>query len=266
MTSVTNAEVKHIKSLHTKKGRKNSGKFLAEGVRLLEEAVTSGVLPEKLYVAESLLSDRGRNLVARMTSRKVPVTAVPAQKLESMAGTRSPQGLLALFSRPGLSLSEHYRTDYRRVLWCENINDPGNLGTLLRSAAAFGFNLVCLTGECAEPFGPKVVRSSAGQIFRLRMAATTFEEMIKFKSSGPFRLLATSSRGETDPALMKQAVPNHGIIVAVGAESDGLSAEIIQAGDLIMRIDHVTSVESLNVAVAGSIMMKMVYDIQEQIV
>ena len=265
MSSITNAELKHIKSLHTKKGRKSSKKFLAEGVRVLEEAIRARFLPRRLYVADSMLSDRGRALVSRMQSRNVEVTDIPSQKLEALAETKSPQGLVAIFDRPHLSLSEHYRTNYRRVLWCENINDPGNLGTLMRSAAAFGFKLVCLAGDCAEPYAPKVVRSSAGQIFYLQVAEVTFDDMSELTRDGRMKLLSTSARGETSPGGMKQTVGKNGVIVAVGGESSGLSSELVQASDFVVRIPHEKAVESLNVAVAGSIMMKLVYDIQEPI-
>ena len=166
----TEAPLKHIKTLHTKKGRKEQAAFLAEGVRVLEEAMRLKHLPVEVVVADAMLSERGRQLVNQFRKRDIPITEVAAKQLVKLSETRTPQGIIALFKTPALRLSELSTRNLRTVLLCEGISDPGNLGTLFRSALAFGFDRVILLASSVEPYAPKVVRSSAGAVFGLQVA------------------------------------------------------------------------------------------------
>ena len=252
--------MKHIKTLRTKKGRKEQGSFLAEGVRLLEEAVRLRSLPADVYIAESLLSERGRQLAGQFRARKVPVHEISAKQLERMSETRTPQGIVAVFDTPGLTLSELSPRGIRRVLLCERVSDPGNLGTLLRSALAFGFDPVLLVASSVEPYAPKVVRSSAGAVFGLRVVVAGVEQAVAWLQSHQIAVISADGRGENDSDGFRSRVRSGPIALALGSEAEGLSPEIIQASALVYRVAHEPAVESLNVAVAGSILMKQVYD------
>ena len=135
---------------------------MAEGVRLLEEALRHRVKPRTVYFAPSLLSARGEKLVARFRRGRVDLEEVPARTLTKLSDTATPQGVVGLFATPQKAPAELYDRRFRNILLCEDISDPGNLGTLLRSALAFGFEMVLLCGSCAEPYSPKVLRSSVG--------------------------------------------------------------------------------------------------------
>ena len=147
---------------------------------------------------------------------------------------------------------------HRKLLLCENISDPGNLGTLIRSAAAFEFDLVILAGNTADPFSPKVVRSSAGGIFSVVIAGGEIEEIIAYSLAEKMMIIATDLKGK----IMKLPgnIKKRKLILAIGSESEGLSDIVKKKSVLTLRINHSKRVESLNAAVAGSILMSRIYD------
>lgn len=257
--SITKAELKNAKSLLTSKGRKTSGKFIAEGIRVLEEARRFGVLPGCIYYSEHLLGERGHELVGQMTDMKVPCQPVAARDLQTMAGTQTPQGALGIFKTPQTELAELYHRKYRRLLWCENIADPGNLGTLLRSALAFGFELAVVSGDSAEVYSPKVVRASAGSIFGLKIAVSQNSAILKLLFENRMALVVTKPGSKSSDYSLKKIVEKPKLMLAIGGEAEGLSAEILRAADVTVSIAHSKHVESLNAAVAGSILMERVY-------
>jgi len=262
--SITRSELKDIQTLLTKKGRKQHKKFIAEGVRLLEEAVRHNRLPETLYVAPSLLSERGQELAANFEMQRVKTVELSARQMDSLSDANTSQGLTGVFETPTTQLGELYRESFRKLLLCDGLSDPGNLGTLIRSALAFGFDLVVLTGHCAEPFAPKVVRSSVGAVFGIPVAIAERREAVALMVSHDVRLVTADIRGETDSERLKSIVTRDRLALAVGAEADGVSQDIRSHSDLLLRIGHENGVESLNSAVAGSILMKEIYDLSRR--
>lgn len=253
--------MKHIKTLQSKKGRKEHGQFLAEGIRLLEEAYRCKVTPDLLCVADSQVSERGQHLVKQFQRRGVRIEAVSARQMSGLSETRAPQGLVAVFPTPQPYLAELSTHELRRVLLCEGIGDPGNLGTLMRSARAFGFSTMVLLEGCAEAHAPKVVRASAGAVFGLTIVTVTLAGVLTWLEKRSVAVIAADGRGEDSPEQLRSIVATAPVVVALGSEADGLSADLIQCSRLVYRIGHESGVESLNVAVAGSILMKQVYDI-----
>ena len=257
MKSMTKAEQKSVKSLTTKKGRKESGMFAAEGVRLLEESFRHRCFPEKVYYAEHLLTDRGRQLVGRLTARRLNVEAISAQQLRGISSTTTPQGIVAVFKTPRVNPAELSRSDYRKILLCENISDPGNLGTLARSALAFDFRLMILAGNSAEPFAPKVVRSSAGAVFGLNTVRMELAEVIAFVDRRKVAIVATDVQAGSDK--IPAGLQKRPFMLAIGSEASGLSHELLRRAEFRVHIRHASKVESLNAAVAGSIIMSRTY-------
>lgn len=256
---LTRAELKRLKSLAARKGRREEGLFAAEGVRLLEEALRHGVLPERVYSVPAALSARGAALLDAFRARRVPLVEITPGQLEAAADTRTPQGVLGVFTLPAASLATLHRPLARRALLCEGVSDPGNLGTLLRSALAFDFRLVLLCGPAADPFAPKVVRASMGAVFALEIAAVDRSALLEFLEAEGFALAATAAKGSTDAVALRQAARTGPLALAVGAEGIGLSREVLDRARIVWRIDHSESVESLNAAVAGAIAMREVY-------
>jgi RNA methyltransferase, TrmH family len=260
--SLTRTELKDIQSLLTKKGRRTQGRFLAEGVRVLEEALRHRVRPQQLMVMPQALSQRGIELVEGYRRLGVLPLEVSAKQLESLSDTQAPQGMIGLFEFASGDLSELSRSEARNVLVCENVADPGNLGTLIRSALAFDFGAVVTMGETAEPFSPKVVRGSVGAIFGVTIvSADSPEQVLTAASHGKSTLLAAAPRGETSSEALVGIAKRQQIWLVVGSEADGISEKLMQAAGGRIRIEHSELVESLNVAVAGSILMKEIYSL-----
>lgn len=255
----THKELKNIKSLRTRKGRRLHRLFIAEGVRLLEEAIRYKLFPDMVYYSQSLISARAEKLIERLQRRKVLVKTVSASEFATMADTREPQGILAVLPIPEMRLEKLYRPGYRRLLLCEDISDPGNLGTLVRSAAAFGIDLVLLVGSCADPFSPKVVRSTAGAIFAIEIAQVTPVELFRWSEREAIKVIASNTKGEIECGLLKKKLRGSKSVLAIGSEATGLSEAVSSRADFVVRINHSDRVESLNAAVAGSILMNQIY-------
>jgi TrmH family RNA methyltransferase len=257
---ISRTELKKVKALQTRKGRKKQGRFVAEGVRLLEVAYRFRVNPVPLYFAPDRLNARGETLLGRFRTRKAAVERVSPADLSRMAGAETSQGLLAVCRTPVSVLSELHRPSMRNILLCENLSDPGNVGTLVRSALAFGFDMVILCGRCAEPFAPKVVRSSVGAVFGLPIAMASTDEVLAFAARNDIAVVGTALTAQTDLGRVLPSLKKRSLALAIGSEATGLSETLLSRARSRIRINHSRKVESLNSAMAGSILMKACYD------
>lgn len=257
--SLTRLELKKLRSLAERKGRMREHRFLAEGVRLLEEALRWNVLPESLYHHRSI-SRRGVKLVRDFSSLKVSIRETNAREMEKITPSEKSQGIAGVFKLPDESLQGMNDSGMTRVLWCHSISDPGNTGTLLRSALAFEFDLVVLTGNSSDPFSPKVVRSSMGAIFALPIARGKAAEVLKLARDEGYFTLVSDVSGADDIHSISSTEAAGKLILAVGSEATGLPKEIIDTADKVLRIKHAETVGSLNAAVAGSILMREIYE------
>ncbi|MEW5796262.1 MAG: RNA methyltransferase [Candidatus Zixiibacteriota bacterium] len=261
---LSRSETKNLRALQTRKGRRTSRRFLAEGVRLMEETLRFKRYPARLYFAPSVLSSRGGQVVERFRKAGVATQQVSAGELTRIADTETSQGILAVFELPNQRLGELILPTMRNVLLCENISDPGNVGTLIRTALAFDFDLVVLVGRCAEAFSPKVVRASVGAVFGMPVASADMAETLAAAGRERFHIIAAALQGSDKMDAVLASMKNNRIMLAIGSEADGLSPEMIQAADRLVRIEHSAQVESLNSAIAGAILMKECYDIRSR--
>ena len=249
ITSRDNAKIKYACRLREEeKLRAADGLFFAEGPKLCLELAKSCAL-RTLYATRRAL-DRTPEL-AEFDGRTVEITAPVAEKL---AGTKSSQDVFGLFEMPCWS-SEALLAGARRLLALEGVQDPGNVGTLLRSAAAFGFDGVLLSPGCAAPFSPKTLRASMGAAGRLPVAAVP---------DLPAALTALRGRGVTClAAALYHSRPLDeaprdcpgGLCAVIGSEGQGLSDAAVAACDMAVRIPMTGLVESLNAGVAGSVLL-----------
>lgn len=233
--------------------------FLAEGVRLLEEALRWKVRPASLYYHRGV-SSRGQKLISAFGKQAVTANELTESQLSQITSTDHSQGIAGLFDLPEDSLTALYRSDFRRILWCHGLADPGNIGTLLRSALAFEFDMLVMSGNCADPFSPKLVRSSMGAVFALPVASAKQDEVAKLVREEKFFVIAADSEGGQGAFPAPEEKPSPKIMLAIGSEATGLPKEIIDTANLVLRIKHADAVDSLNAAVAGSILMREIYE------
>ena len=247
ITSNQNSKIKLIRALQSRaKERREANAFVVEGVRLVEEAeIRDWRIRFALY--DNTLSKRGRSLVERLTSRVVEVEEISESLMQSLSETETPQGILAVLEISNLPISNSL--DF--ILIPDQIRDPGNLGTLLRTAAAAGVQAVLLPPETTDAFAPKVVRSGMGAHFRLPIHSMAWNEIDQVvKLAGLHVLLADmdgQSCWETD---LRQP-----LALIIGSEADGASESARKLANQKISIPMNGNIESLNAGVAGSVLM-----------
>lgn len=244
-----------------KKGRSEYRQFIAEGVRLLEEALRHERMPERVFYSETLIGERGLKLVNDFQGRGVAVEMITARDLDQLSDTEHSQGLIGLFNITEANPGDLNDSNYRNFLLIDNISDPGNAGTLIRSAAAFGIDMILLTGSTVDPYNPKVVRSSSGAIFAVPVYGMTSSFFDKWHRDRKLPLLVGDLHGDDLGVISGDLRLEDGFILAIGSEAEGISEVYIAGADARIRIGHSDRVESLNAAVAGSILMKELYDL-----
>ena len=249
ITSRENPRIKRACALRdSEKQRAAAGLFFAEGPKLCLE-LARGCRAAKLYATAPALAHTPA--LAALGPAVVEITQPVAEKL---AGTRSTQGVFALFETPATDPAPLLATA-RRILALESVQDPGNVGTLLRSAAAFGFDAVLLGPGCAAPFSPKVLRASMGAAGRLPLGvcADLPAALGALRGRGVACLAAALYKARPLDAVGTQ-FPG-GVCVVIGSEGLGLSDAAIAACSAAVRIPMTDRVESLNAGVAGSILL-----------
>jgi len=255
---LTISEKKKIKSLHTKKGRNKTRLFVAEGIRLLEEAYKFKYQPRKLFYTSYKLSSRAKKLLENFQGLSIPTQAISVKDMNQISEAETSQGLLALFDIPEYPIDRLFR-DGGYILLLDNISDPGNAGTLIRSAAAFGFDTVLLLQNSVDPFNPKVVRSTVGAIFGVKVKTVKIADITNAGKKYKTPLIAADAAGDKMENGIKKIKTKNKFIFAVGSERTGLSPGLKKLITISLRIEHLNNVESLNAAVAGSIIMHRLY-------
>ncbi len=237
---------KWYRELGEKKGRIKAGVFLVEGGKAISQI--AGARPreivEILTVAEP-----------PPDYRSYPARLVTGSQFRYIASTRTPQGIMAVVRMPADIYSASLPRDAGdKVLLLEDIQDPGNVGTLIRTAAAFDFSGVILTENCADPLSPKCVQATAGTVLSvwLRKTAAYFELAGSLKQRG-YTLFAAELKGRDKPSILRR---QNRLVLALGNEAAGLSGRLLDAADYRLCIPTVREkAESLNVAASGAILM-----------
>lgn len=239
ITSKANSVVKNAKKLHQKKYRKSA--YLIEGWHLFEEAVQAGVTIEKIFALESY-----RDQLAAF-----PQTIwVSEEILLDLADTQTPQGIVAVIQKEEVGLPNLHQGKY---LFLEDVQDPGNVGTMIRTADAAGFTGVIVSDKSADIYSLKTLRSMQGSHFHLpiyRLPVATFVEEAK-KSNLP--LLATTLSRESKDYRELSSLEN--FVLVMGNEGQGISSVMAESADQLVHIGMKGRAESLNVAVAAGILM-----------
>jgi len=241
LTSVRNPRVLAAAELHRSRERRERGLHLAEGRRVVEEALAAGLVTD-LFATAAHDDLTGPGLG----------TVVDERVMRRLSDATTPPGVVAVVRTPDLGAA---LPSGGAVLVLDALGDPGNVGTLVRSAAAFGLPVV-VTGDGADPFGPKAVRGSAGACYRATvLRRTSFAEAEVELRAGGRRVLALAADGGLDVGSLRSG---DAVVLVLGAEPRGLGADVRRRCDDAVRIPMRSGVESLNVAVAGSIVMHRV--------
>lgn len=245
ITSSQNPKIKLVRTLLGRaKERREAGAFVVEGVRLVEEAVISN-WGFQFALYDETLSERGKSQVSTLQSQGVDVEMVSENLMKSLSETETPQGILAVLANSRLPIPDS--PDF--VLILDQIRDPGNLGTLLRTAAAAGIQAVFLPPETMDAFAPKVLRSGMGAHFRLPIHSMTWEEL-RGRTKDLQVYLADMDGKSCWETNLRQPVA-----LIIGGEAGGASEEAQKLAPQKISIPMSGDIESLNAGIAGSVLM-----------
>lgn len=225
----------------------SGGLIAIEGEHLIEEALRSGIVPETVFLAE------GRAMFPGLPE-STEVLRLTGNVFSSAVETRSPQGIAALIAAPLHDLDEIMNQPAALILIAVGLQDPGNIGTLVRSAEAFGATGVLTTPNTVSPWNQKAIRSSAGSIFRVPVAVATQEQIATIQSHNIHRMAAVGAAGQ-EVIAAQDADLRSPCAIMIGNEGAGLSAEWIAMATARITIPCPGPVESLNAAVAGSLLL-----------
>jgi len=246
-----NTLVKELRRAFARGELTPDGYCAIEGPRILEEAIRSGLRFRAVFFNETAAT-RAERLLSQLGAQ-VETLVLPDKLFASVVPSESPQGVAALARWKEFSLEDVMaKAQAGPLLAIAGVQDPGNLGTILRSAEAFGAGGVVLGEGTVSPFNPKVVRGSAGSVFRLPVARAKLSEALERMKALGLRLVATASHKGTP---LDQANLSGPRAIFVGSEGAGVSRDLIKAMDEVVAIPQATQVDSLNVGVAASIVL-----------
>jgi len=240
------------RDLQRRKARERNNRFVAEGIRASEELLAAPLTIEGALASPALAStSRGVALRTSLEARGIAVQDITERELASAASTESPQGVVLIAQMPQWSLETLPRTARPRILVLDGVQDPGNVGTMLRTAAAFDVLATLALPGTVDLWNAKVVRSAMGALFHRPAFPVTWEDLQVFLRARDIPLWGTDAAG--DPL---DAVPSpDALAIATGNEGSGLSAAVRAAAERLVAIPIAPHVESLNVAVATGILL-----------
>ena len=248
ITSLSNPIIKQTRSLRQKKARRESGLFLVEGIHHVGEAVEAGWDVESvIYSPDTLTSNFAHDLISRLNI--VPQPVAP-QVMESLADKDNPQGILAIVRQKQTRLSELKQVN--RAVALVSPQDPGNVGTILRTMDAVGADTLFILDGGVELYHPSVVRSSMGTMFWKPIVQTSFEAFVQWARGGNNQLIGTSAHGDMEYHTFVPAIP---WVLVLGNEQKGLSSEQTKTCDVVISLPMKGRVSSLNLSVAAGVFL-----------
>ena len=250
ISSTNNPQIKNLALLQRKaKARKEQGLFVVEGIKMLKEAMDSGLLV-KIYMSESFYHDKTEVSDIFIEYEHEIVTD---SVFRQVSDTKTPQGIMATVKMPSYDLDKILNKDNAYLLLLEDIRDPGNLGTIIRTAEGAGVTGIIMNGSCADILHPKVVRSTMGSIYRVPFyEEQDFIGILSRLKEGGFKLFAAHLSGMSYD-IEGSFLGRCGLLI--GNEAAGLSEEASSMADNLIKIPMEGRVESLNAAVAAAILM-----------
>jgi TrmH family RNA methyltransferase len=253
ITSPSNPLIKEIKSLYKKKERWAKNLYLAEGIKIVEECIYNDCQIVNIIYSDELLNIKGGQALFNKIKSFKGLIHVPDKLYKEISDTETPQGILAVIGFEVNSIKDLNMKGEPFLLLLDEVQDPGNMGTIIRTADAFGIDGIIVTEGCVDIYNPKVVRSTMGSIFRTPI----FHELDgigiieKLKEDG-IKIYSTSLEGSQ---YIQDTNFKEACLLIIGNESKGVSESLHFLADKLIKIPMIGKAESLNAAVASSIIM-----------
>ncbi len=244
---ISNKKIKKLSILSTKKGRKEEGKFLIEGYRIIRSALRNNVNIENIYISNRFKASEDYKNLNGLISKNIDVAVLDEKTINKICQTVNPAGIVAACLLPDDFKITKLLTD--NWIYLDKISDPGNIGTLLRTSAWFGINNVALSSKCADAFNPKVIRSAMGAHFSLNIVGNM--DLFEFKKNQYCIIGADQNGSPMDDFNYDKKK----WILVIGNEGHGISENSKKYIQHFLSIPSSGSGNSLNAAVAGSILI-----------
>lgn len=258
ITSKQNEQIRFTKKLRRRRYRDQTGLFIAEGLRLVESILSTNNILELYYTDQLVKTDRGRSLLASCVNKEIKTCECSDQVFGELSMTENAQGVLAVVNQPRPLLDWHQQLKQGIILVVDRIQDPGNLGTILRTALAAGIDGIWLLQGTVDPFNPKVIRASMGAIMDLKFNYLTNDQCISLVREHDLELVVTDLEAGVKYFQQDFHKP---LALVVGNEANGVDPYLIKAAQKSIYIPTTDAIESLNVAVATSVLL---YEIVRQ--
>ena len=253
ITGKTNGKLKLIRALSTKKGRQKSRMYFVEGIRMVNEAIEYRNDYIKFFLASETFCENNTEFVSSLDEKGFSVYTAKDDLFNKVCNTVTPQGAAVVLEMPDNKIDvESLSEDADFVLILDGIKEPGNLGTIIRTAEAAGVDAVYLINGCADIYNPKAIRSTMGSIFRVKFEyLSDLESVLTLKQRG-FKIIASSLRDSVDTdevgGFEKKAL-------VIGSEAFGVSEDMLELSDIKVKLKMHGRVESLNAAIAAAVLM-----------
>ena len=254
VTSLANPIVKDIKALMNKKAREETGSFIAEGLKLIIDALELGWTIRTLIYSKAA---KGKPLVEKVAAKTVAsgglVLEVSEKVMASIVRRDNPQMVAGVFEQRWRPLADVKPKTGETYVALDRVRDPGNLGTIIRTADAVGASGVILVGDCTDPFAVETVRATMGSVFAMPVSRATVEEFIAWRKGTDVNVVATHLAGSVDYRIVDYA--RKPVVVLMGNEQSGLPEELATKADTRVRIPQEGRADSLNLAIATAVML-----------
>jgi TrmH family RNA methyltransferase len=253
ITSTRNPLVARFRALADRKERETSGRFVVEGVRLLEHALADGItLDAVVYDPRAPADPRLGSVLTRAAAAGARVHTASAHVVAACSQVETPQGVVAIAQRPAASLEDLARSPAALLVVADRIQDPGNLGTIIRIADAAGVAGVIAVAGTVDPFNPKAVRATMGSLFHLPVVSAAAEDVIEALRAHEIRILVADQHGAVDFLDAEYRRP---CAIVLGNEGQGVDPRWVEHAAATVRIPMYGRAESLNVAVAAALLL-----------
>lgn len=254
VTSLSNPIIKDIKNLTQKKGREESGTFMAEGLKLVIDALELGWTIRTLVYAKAA---KGKPLVEQAAVKTVAsgglVLEVSEKVISSITRRDNPQMVVGIFDQKWKPLRDIRPAAGETYVALDRVRDPGNLGTIIRTADAAGASGVILVGDCTDPFSLETVRATMGSVFAMPVARASVDEFLSWRKTAGVSVVATHLAGSVDYRTIDYK--KRPVVLLMGNEQSGLPPELASQADQLARIPQQGRADSLNLAIASAVML-----------
>jgi len=256
---LSKTQAKNIRKLHLKKYRADTLMSFGEGFRLIKSAFT--FIPDQIaeiVLSESINDIEKTEIINQATENKIPVYFTNQKTMNSISTETTPPGIFFTFYNNYLVKDDLEKLRSNNILYLENISDPGNLGTIIRTAVWFGINSIILSPGSVEPLNPKVIRASAGALFICTIYnQVELSRIKKFANDNEYPIISTVIDGGINLNLWQKCVKN---LIFLGSEANGLSKDALSISDELITIPGTDQIDSLNVSVSAALVLNHLYN------